>query len=276
MGLCPAWGTTLHPRHGPELRKVAKMTLQQGHLSERDLENPSAIRAVAESLQWWHTIDLGHGIVTRGRGGSEDRMEWIRLPPNLTGMTVLDIGAFDGLFSFEAEKRGAARVVAIDETRHETFPLARRILRSKVELVIGDLRKLSLQELGGEQFDLIFFMGVLYHMHDPMTGLVKCYDWCKPGGMVILETDSAMNWTPIPSAKFVGTAEGLRRNAPNWWLPNKPCLRAMVEAAGFRRYEFVRAPRDASTSRWRRTATKVVPRLLPGPWDGRMVMHLWK
>ena len=67
------------------------------------------MRAAVESLQWWHTIDLGNGIVTRGRGGSEDRMSWIRLPASLAGRSVLDIGAFDGLFSFEAEKRGARR-----------------------------------------------------------------------------------------------------------------------------------------------------------------------
>ena len=164
----------------------------------------------------------------------------------------------------------------MDDTAHQTFPLAKRILRSNVELVVGDLRRVSLEQLGGEPFDLILFMGVLYHMHDPMTGLVKCYEWCRSGGMVILETDSAFNWTPIPAAKFVGVREGLTKNAPNWWIPNKACLRKMVEAAGFSRHEFIRAPEDASRSRWKRAAGKLLPRMFPAPWDGRIVMHLWK
>ena len=234
------------------------------------------LRREVNSLRWWHTIDLGHGIVTPGQGGSHERMEWMKMPADLSGKAVLDVGAFDGLFSFEAEKRGARKVVALDETAHRTLPLAKRILGSRVEPVTGDLRKITLDQLGGEPFDMIIFMGVLYHMHDPMNGLVKCWEWCKPGGLVILETDSAMNWTPIPSAKFVGTREGLKGNAPNWWLPNKACLRKMVEAAGFSRHEFIRAPADASPSRWKRAAGRVLPGVFPAPWDGRIVMHLWK
>ena len=66
------------------------------------------------AIEWWHTIDLGHGVVTPGVDPSAARLPQIRFPIDLTNKTVLDIGAWDGFFSFEAERRGASRVLATD------------------------------------------------------------------------------------------------------------------------------------------------------------------
>ena len=70
------------------------------------------LRARADAHRWYHTIDLGGGIVTRGVDNSPERLARLGLPVSLAGKTVLDVGAWDGFFSFEAERRGAARVVA--------------------------------------------------------------------------------------------------------------------------------------------------------------------
>ena len=75
---------------------------------------PPDLAAKAEAIRWYHTIDLGGGVVTRGIDDSPFRLARLDLPQSLAGLTVLDIGAWDGFFSFEAERRGAARVVAAD------------------------------------------------------------------------------------------------------------------------------------------------------------------
>ena len=63
---------------------------------------------------WYHTIDLGHGVVTKGVDDTPVRLNRLDLPASFAGRSVLDIGAFDGYYSFAAERLGAARVVALD------------------------------------------------------------------------------------------------------------------------------------------------------------------
>ena len=105
---------------------------------------------------WFHTIDLGHGIVTAGRDESPRKLGWIQLPGDLRGRTVLDVGAWDGFFSFECERRGADRVVALDGPAWQApewgpggfgtrsgFDLARRALGSRVEDVELELDAIS-------------------------------------------------------------------------------------------------------------------------------------
>src|SRR4051812_31224950 len=91
-------------------------------------------------IRWWHTIDLGQGVVTPGATDTRARIHQTGLPANLAGWSVLDIGAWDGFFSFECERRGADRVVALDHViwndpsvGRKGFDLARRTLNSKVE-----------------------------------------------------------------------------------------------------------------------------------------------
>ena len=72
------------------------------------------LRREVNGIQWWHSIDLGNGIVTPGPDPTPARLREIQMPDDLSGLSVLDIGAWDGFFSFEAERRGAARVLATD------------------------------------------------------------------------------------------------------------------------------------------------------------------
>src|SRR5215212_5576951 len=135
------------------------------------------VRARAEQLRWYHTIDLGHGVVTRGVDNTPERLARLRLPESFAGRSVLDIGAWDGFFSFEAERRGATRVVASDYfawhgqalpagVGKSGFLLAHNALDSRVEDLEIDVMDLSPERAG--MFDVVFFLGVLYHLHHPL------------------------------------------------------------------------------------------------------------
>src|SRR3990172_3125756 len=136
---------------------------------------PATLRAEVHKIAWWHTIDLGHGIVTPGGDiHTAARLQEFRFPANLSGLTVLDVGAWDGFFSFEAERRGATRVLATDYHAwggdgwgtKAGFDLAHRALGSKVGSRQIDVLDLSPETVG--VFDLVLFLGVLYHMKHPL------------------------------------------------------------------------------------------------------------
>ncbi|HEU4939440.1 MAG TPA: hypothetical protein VFT39_23490, partial [Vicinamibacterales bacterium] len=109
------------------------------------------LQSRVDAIRWYHTIDLGGGVVTPGVDDSPVRLARVQLPPSLEGKTVLDIGAWDGFFSFECERRRAARVVAADHfSWHGTgwgtkagFTLAREALGSHVEDIDIDVMDLS-------------------------------------------------------------------------------------------------------------------------------------
>ena len=130
------------------------------------------LKGEIDRIRWFHQIDLGHGVVTPGIDPSAARLPQYALPRDLSGKSVLDIGAWDGFFSFEAERRGAARVVALDSYvwrsplfGRDGFDLARRTLDSKVEDVELEVLEIGPEKLG--TFDLVIFSGVLYHMRHP-------------------------------------------------------------------------------------------------------------
>jgi tRNA (mo5U34)-methyltransferase len=122
----------------------------------------------ARAIAWCHPIDLGQGVVTRPdwhiRRRFARRLRLLDLPPDLSGQTVLDIGAWDGFFSFECERRGAARVLAIDTYAwdhhgQDGFLLAREALGSRVESQRLAAEDLDPAAIG--QFDLVITRGVL-------------------------------------------------------------------------------------------------------------------
>src|SRR5947209_4915080 len=88
-----------------------------GSCLRQDCEEAARRRALADSVtNWWHSVDLGYGVVTQGHKSIDQIHHEIAAFqfPDLGGKTFLDIGAWDGAFSFEAERRGARRVVALD------------------------------------------------------------------------------------------------------------------------------------------------------------------
>jgi tRNA (mo5U34)-methyltransferase len=119
------------------------------------------LRREAEKIKWWHKIDLGNGVITPGIDITPEKLKWIQMSQNLAGKSVLDIGAWDGFFSFEAECRGARRVLAIDSHvwkngAKEGFELARKVLGSKVEDKEIDVMDISPQNIGIFDYVLVF------------------------------------------------------------------------------------------------------------------------
>jgi len=139
--------------------------------------SPEDLRKAVASISWRHTIDLGHGVVTSAVGGNLVLIKRLGLPERLDGLSVLDVGAWDGFFSFEAERRGARRVLATDSFQWDGggwgtkrgFELARRALGSQIEDKTIDVLDISPEAVG--TFDLVLFLGVLYHMRHPLLAL---------------------------------------------------------------------------------------------------------
>lgn len=188
-------------------------------------------------IEWWQRIDLGHGIVTPGRGNNFKTLPALELPDDLTGKTVLDVGAWDGFFSFEVEKRNAARVLATDSFSwygegwgtKAGFELARKVLDSKVEDMDIDVLELSPEKVG--TFDLVLYLGVLYHMRYPLLSLERVYS--VTGDQLILETQVDMLGYRRPAMAFYPGAES-HGDPTNWVGPNPKCVVAMLEAVGFK------------------------------------------
>ena len=204
------------------------------------------LRAAVAAQGWFHTIDLGDGLVTPGIDPSSSRLPRIRMPDDLTGMTVLDVGAWDGFFSFEAERRGAARVLAVDSFSWEGegwgskagFELAHEVLGSRVESMSVEVLDLSPDTVG--VFDVVLFLGVLYHMQHPLLALERVAS--VTGSLLIVETHTDLIRLRRPAAAFYPGRE-VNRDPSNWWGPNPAAVAAMLETVGFPRVEIVYRPR---------------------------------
>jgi tRNA (mo5U34)-methyltransferase len=204
-------------------------------------------------------MQLPEGVVTPGVDDPRDRLPLLELPEDLSGLGVLDVGAWDGFFSFECERRGAARVVAADWFAwHEaargskrSFELAREALGSSVEDVEVRVEDLSPERVG--RFDLVLLVGVLYHLRDPLRALEAVAS--VTDGLLILETHVDMTLRRRPAAAFYPATE-LHDDHTNWWGPNPPAVEGMLRAVGFgevrkvfprsRAYELARALRRGS------------------------------
>jgi tRNA (mo5U34)-methyltransferase len=199
----------------------------------------ATLRQEADAIRWYHTIDLGHGVVTRGVDQTDLRLDRIGLPASLAGRSVLDIGAWDGFFSFEAERRGATRVVAADyyswrgvgwgtTNGKAGFELARTALGSKVEDIEIDVMDLAPERVG--TFDVVLFLGVLYHLRHPLLALERVASVARD--LLILETVVDMMGVSRPAMAFYPGRE-LNNDPTNWWGPNVAAVEGMLQTVGF-------------------------------------------
>lgn len=206
------------------------------------------IRRLVESVpHWHHTFHFSGGISTDGGYDPRGLLKQIELP-DLTGLRVLDVGTRDGFFAFACERAGAREVVALDHVDPDVtgFEVARRILGSKVEYARENIYQISREKYGS--FDLILFLGVLYHLRDPLLALDRLRSVCD-GRMVVesLVCDTrlftgfeqtttleaiAPALASIPIAQFL-PAGRFHIDATNKWVPNLTGLIALVEDAGF-------------------------------------------
>lgn len=207
-----------------------------------DLANLETLKREVAAITWWHTIDLGKGIVTPGLDPTPARLPEIRLPEDLAGLSVLDVGAWDGFFSFEAERRGAKRVLATDSFcwgqggwgTKAGFELARRALRSKVEDSDIDPLELSPEKIG--TFDLVLCLGVLYHMRHPLLALERVASVTRR--RLILQTQVDLAGLTRPAIAFYQGSE-LHNDPTNWCGPNPAAVVAMLRTVGFGNVEVV-------------------------------------
>jgi tRNA (mo5U34)-methyltransferase len=219
--------------------------------------NPTSredIRRRAEALgPWFHNIEL-HGVWTAPDHflGDYPAVKWQRfshaIPQDLSGRTVLDIGCNGGFYSLEMKKRGAARVVGID---YDEGYLAQARFAANVTGLDIEFRKLSVYDVGvlRERFDIVLFMGVLYHLRHPLLALdlihehvaadLLVFQSMQRGAKVVDEVGE--NYTFWESDHFDSPGypklhfiEHRYANDPtNWWAPNAACAEAMLRSAGF-------------------------------------------
>lgn len=264
--------------------------------TERRAELEAAVASVAD---WFHSLDLGAGVVTPGTKSAEHlagEAAALRLP-GLRGRSVLDIGAWDGFYSFEAERRGAARVVALDHYawsmdlaamgaywercraegrppepyeqvpeiwRPDTLPgkrgfdVARTALGSRVESVVADFMTTDVDEVG--TFDVALFLGVLYHLMDPFAALRRLRKVTREVAVIETACMVLVGLAERPLWDFFPNDE-LDGDPGNWWAPNVAGLVGACRAAGFSSVEVVAQPPDD----------------LP-PWEvfhGRAIVHAY-
>jgi tRNA (mo5U34)-methyltransferase len=205
---------------------------------------------VASHSRWRHRIQLPHGVVTPGSEDTDEELRRLRLPANMAGLRVLDIGCSDGFFSFECEHRGASRVLAIDDFSSllspgaNGFAIACELLESTVEF-----RRTSVYELDPGThgtFDLILFLNVIYHLRHPLLALERIKSVLSPSGRMYLKSyfhqdlraklfgrTFGLDLRFGPWARFYPGSE-LGSDPTNWWGPNAACLHAMLDASGFK------------------------------------------
>ncbi len=220
--------------------------------------DPSALRARVASIDWYHTLELPHGVVTPGWLDHRTIVGRVSLPSSLAGKRCLDVGTFNGFWAFELERRGAAEVVAIDvlDPRRWDWPvgsddatvaaiasrmaggkgfeIAREALGSRVKRVDRSVYDLDERDLG--RFDLVYLGSLLLHLRDPVGALQRIRAVCSGTLVVVDGIDLPLSLTKprLPVAYLDG------RGRPWWWYPNLTALARLVESGGF---ELNRAPR---------------------------------
>jgi tRNA (mo5U34)-methyltransferase len=204
-----------------------------------------------QGVHWHQRWEIFKGIFTPGGNPVKDLCALVELPGDLSGKHVLDVGAWNGCFSFECERRGAAEVVAFGPEDPEVvgFNRLKKLLGSKVEYVTGSVYTLSPRDLG--TFDVILFLGVLYHLRYPLLALdrlrsVSCGDvyvethvidnspWLR-GPMRFLSKLPLFRpaWRRTPIWRQYREYELHPRDQSNWFGPNKVAVLEAFQSAGF-------------------------------------------
>jgi tRNA (mo5U34)-methyltransferase len=219
----------------------------------QELSRPAIEQRVRELGQWFHNIDI-HGVQTAPDHflGDYPKVKWQRfaagLPTDLRDKTVLDIGCNAGFYSIEMKRRGAARVLGIDFD--ERYLAQAKFAAETLGLEI-DFQKLSVYDVHelGEKFDVVIFMGVLYHLRHPLLALdlihehvardLFIFQSMQRGSEAIepLEEDydfwqeDIFERPGFPKMYFI--EKRYAGDPTNWWIPNRACTEGMLRSAGF-------------------------------------------
>jgi tRNA (mo5U34)-methyltransferase len=218
------------------------------------------------NYMWYHTIDLGNGLVTPGACDYRSTLPLFQFPTDMTGMNVLDVGSATGFFAFEFEKRGA-NVTSVElpsiadwdmplgEDREKTlkelmaihqvntvedlqyrhldgpFEFCRKVLNSKVKRCHSTIYDLSPEKLGRDAFDLVFLGDILLHIFSPLKALASVAPLCR--STLIISQELPNTEDPQPMMQYIG-GETRGGDSRSWWLPNKLCFEQMLKRLGFK------------------------------------------
>jgi tRNA (mo5U34)-methyltransferase len=225
---------------------------------ERAMDPEELKQRIAKIPFWYHKIELPGAVTPGWQPASEAKKAAYRIPADLSGKRVLDVGAWDGFWTFEALKRGATQVVAIDDFSDflgklqdserrawETFDLCREALGyseeqcQRLEMNVYDV---SAERLG--RFDVVFFFGTLYHLRHPLLALDRLAAVCNEE--IYVESAILDDFSPYRGGMNKGYGGGqmimefypqneYADNPSNWFVPTLQCMAHMVRAAGFQK-----------------------------------------
>jgi tRNA (mo5U34)-methyltransferase len=247
-------------------------------------------KSAFDGVHWHQQWEIFQGIRTPGRNPVELICSRAEIPLDLTGRRVLDIGAWNGCYSFECERRGASEVIAysLENPDITGFNRLSALLKSNVKYIQGSVYSLT-PELVGE-FDLILFFGVLYHLRYPLLAMdrirsVSCGD-------VLIETHTVNGYyflrPPWWLYGFVLQALGVFRRTPiwrqyrefelhaedqsNWFGPNRAAVIESFETAGFR-VDFLDSWDGGARSAFRATVIARPSRLVDATYEGLSTLN---
>ncbi len=196
------------------------------------MTNDEVRARIASVPHWYHPIEMRPGIITPGMNDARNVLAMLQLPADCRGMRALDLGTRDGFFAFELERRGA-EVVAVDymAQTESGFSVAAEVLDSRVTYLQSNLYDLDPSTLG--TFDLVLFLGLLYHLPDPLGALRVVRNLTSQ--RMILET-LVMNFGEemdrLPLMRFFAGATWAG-DPTNYWGPNVRCVEDMLGETEF-------------------------------------------
>jgi tRNA (mo5U34)-methyltransferase len=238
-----------------------------------------------EGVDWYQSWDVFKGISTPGRRSVRMICAKTQIPSDLTGKRVLDIGAWNGCFSFECERRGASEVIAygLENPDVTGFNRLKVLIGSKVKYVQGSVYTLSSEQLG--EFDLILFFGVLYHLRYPLLALDRIRSVSR--GDLLVETHTVTSRyllrSPLWILSLLVNLSALFRTTPiwrqykdfelhpedqsNWFGPNIAAVVESLKSAGFSA-QYLSSWEFGARSAFRATAIAIPMRLRDGTYEG--------
>ena len=236
-------------------RRMPSPAQSSGYTALMDQDTIASIRERVSKVRWYHSFEIAPGVMTPGITAFDAAsfLDGFGVSRQLNGLRALDIGTWDGPMAFELERRGA-EVVAVDilNPAETAFNTAKEILGSHVRHIQASVYDLT-TVLKGEKFDVICFLGVYYHLKYPLLAFEQIRQVMTLRGLVLLEGACLLNYAetlngqaaPQPMLDAVRTLAksdvplslcyaGRFTGASNWFIPNLACIRAWLQAAGFK------------------------------------------
>ncbi len=211
------------------------------------LDDSPILEKIQTVKHWYHQIEIKPGLVTPGVQNSSEILRLLNFPNDCSGLKALDLGARDGFFSFELEKRGA-EVLALDYYPSDKtgFKVAAELLDSKVTYVQDNFYNVSVEKYG--TFDIVLFLGLIYHLPDPLRSLDIVRKVCtnelyletqvidnaflKADGTFVQLSSVSEELDEIPIMQFY-PKNSLLNDPTSYWAPNLKCMELMLNETNF-------------------------------------------